>query len=151
MTNIRKLLLGLFVSGLFVVYSIYGRTETRSTQSGAVADLPDSGGSGIGSDTMPIVARRYKDGTYIGDASDALYGYVQVQAVIRGGKITDVIFLKYPSDRSTSREINNQAMPDLKREAIQAQSAQVDGVSGATDSSQAFIQSLGSALQKAQA
>lgn len=92
---------------------------------------------------------RYKDGNYTGDVADAFYGNIQVQAVISGGKLTDVIFLQYPNDRQTSVEINTQAMPMLKSEALSAQSAAVDGVSGATDSSHAFIQSLGSALAKA--
>jgi len=59
--------------------------------------------------------------------------------------------LLYPNDRRESVDINSQAMPYLKQEAIQAQTAQVDGVSGATDTSQAFIQSLGSALKQARA
>lgn len=91
----------------------------------------------------------YADGSYTGSVADAYYGNIQVQAIISGGKITDVIFLQYPSDRSTSRYINGQAMPYLKQEAIAAQSASVDVVSGATDSSLAFQQSLGSALAQA--
>ena|SRR5579884_2888974 len=93
---------------------------------------------------------RYKDGTYTGPSTDAFYGFVQVQATISGGKITDVTFLDYPQDRSTSRDINSQAMPYLRQEAIQVQNANVDGVSGATDTSQAFIQSLQGALSQAQ-
>jgi uncharacterized protein with FMN-binding domain len=92
---------------------------------------------------------RYKNGTYTGSVADAFYGNVQVQVTISGGNITDVVFLQYPSDRQTSIDINSQAMPYLKQEAIQAQSAQVAGVSGATATSQAFIQSLGSALSQA--
>jgi uncharacterized protein with FMN-binding domain len=92
---------------------------------------------------------RYKDGTYTGSVADAFYGNVQVQVTVSGGNITDVQFLQYPSDRSTSRFINSQAMPLLTQEAIQAQSAQVDGVSGATATSGAFIQSLQSALSQA--
>lgn len=88
----------------------------------------------------------YADGSFVGSVADAYYGSVQVKAVISGGKIADVQFLQYPSDRSTSRYINGQAMPLLQQEAIQAQSAQVNGVSGATFTSQAFIQSLASAL-----
>lgn len=91
----------------------------------------------------------YKDGTYTGDAADAVYGNIQVQVTISGGKITDVTFLQHPNDRQTSIEINQQAMPLLRQEALQAQSAQVDGVTGATDSSMAFVQSLTSALSKA--
>jgi uncharacterized protein with FMN-binding domain len=92
---------------------------------------------------------QYADGTYTGDTFDAFYGNIQVQVVISGGKLTDVRFLQYPSDRRTSIEINTQAMPMLRQEAIQAQSANVQVISGASDSSSAFIQSLGSALQKA--
>ena len=91
----------------------------------------------------------FKDGTYTGSAADAFYGTIQVQTVIAGGKITDVQFLQYPSDRSRSVAINTFAMPSLKQEAISAQSANVDIVSGATDSSNAFIQSLSSALSQA--
>jgi len=60
-----------------------------------------------------------------------------------------VQFLQYPSDRNTSIRINSRAMPILKQEAISAQNANVNIVSGATDSSQAFQQSLASALSQA--
>ncbi len=91
----------------------------------------------------------YKDGQYTGDSADAFYGFIQVKAVISGGKITDVQFLQYPNDRSNSIFINKQAMPYLKQEAVAAQSSQVDIISGATDTSMAFIQSLASALSQA--
>ncbi len=92
---------------------------------------------------------QYVDGTYTGSVEDAYYGMVQVQAVILGGRLASVDFLQYPNDRSTSRYINDQAMPILKSEAIQAQSADVSGVSGASETSPAFIQSLGNALAQA--
>jgi uncharacterized protein with FMN-binding domain len=82
---------------------------------------------------------QYADGTYTGAAADAYYGNIQVKVTISSGKITDVAFLQYPNDRSTSRYINQQAMPQLRAEAIQAQSSNVSGVSGASDSSAAFI------------
>lgn len=92
---------------------------------------------------------QYKNGTYTGQSVNVYYGNVQVQAVIQGGQIADVLFLQYPSDRSTSRSINGQAMPLLKQEAIQAQSANVNGVSGASATSQGFVQSLSDALSQA--
>ena len=92
----------------------------------------------------------YKDGTYTGNVADAFYGNVQVQTTISGGKIASVTFLQYPHDRSTSQSINSQAMPYLQQEAIAAQSGQVNVVSGATDTSNAFVQSLSSALTQAQ-
>lgn len=94
----------------------------------------------------PLSTGQYKDGKYVGSVADAYYGNIQVQAVITSGKLADVVFLQYPSDRSTSVEINTEAMPYLKSEAIKAQSANVNTVSGASDSSQAFRQSLASAL-----
>ena len=113
-----------------------------SLGSGSGSNIPAASGSS--SPTPP-----YKDGSYTGNSTDAFYGNIQVQAIISGGKITDVQFLQYPSDRSRSVAINTFAMPNLKQEAIQAQSANVDIVSGATDSSNAFIESLSSALSKA--
>jgi len=94
----------------------------------------------------PMMRRAFVDGSYTGTPADAYYGTVQVKAIIQNGKIADVQFLQYPNDRPNSRFINDQAMPLLTQEAIVAQSAQVDGVSGATFTSQAFQQSLASAL-----
>ncbi|MEO8608539.1 MAG: FMN-binding protein [Chloroflexota bacterium] len=92
---------------------------------------------------------RYRDGQYTGDVVDAYYGNVQVEAVIQSGSIQDVQFLDYPHDRRTSQRINAQAMPWLTTEAVQAQSANVDIISGATLTSQAFALSLQSALKQA--
>jgi uncharacterized protein with FMN-binding domain len=93
----------------------------------------------------------YNDGTYTGSSENAYYGNVQVQVAITNGMISDVQFLDYPQDRNTSRRINSQAMPLLKKEAISVQSANVNRVSGASDTSAAFKQSLASALTQAQA
>lgn len=90
----------------------------------------------------------YKDGTYTGSVTDAFYGNIQVQVTVQSGKLTNVQFLQYPNDRNESVQINNQAMPLLQQEAIQSQTAQVDVVSGATDTSRAFQQSLQSALSQ---
>lgn len=94
---------------------------------------------------------KYKDGSYTGSVANAYYGNVQVQVSVSGGKITNVQFLQYPNDNPNSQYINSQATPYLKQEALQAQSAQVNGVTGATLTSQAFVQSLSSALSQAQA
>ncbi len=94
---------------------------------------------------------QYVDGTYTGSVADAYYGNVQVRVTVSGGKMTNVAFLQYPNDRSTSISINRQATPRLAAEAIQAQSANVSGVSGASDTSMAFQQSLADALAKAKA
>ncbi len=92
----------------------------------------------------------YRDGTYTGATADAFYGNLQVQATVAKGKLTSVQILQWPNDRSRSVRINQQALPWLAQEAIQVQSANVDVISGATDSSVAFAESLQSALGKAQ-
>lgn len=97
----------------------------------------------------PTQTGTYKDGTYVGSLADAFYGYVKVQAVVSGGKLSDVQFLSYPNDRGTSVEINRQAMPYLTQEAIAVQSANVNIISGATQTSEAFRQSLSIALAQA--
>ncbi|MET2829900.1 FMN-binding protein [Mesorhizobium shangrilense] len=91
----------------------------------------------------------FADGTYTGPVADAYYGLIQIQASIQGGRLTALKILKYPNDRRTSISINRQALPMLRDEAISAQSANVDIISGATLTSRAFIQSLGGALKKA--
>lgn len=91
----------------------------------------------------------YKDGVYTGASADAYYGQVQVKIAVRAGKITDAVAINYPRDRQTSVIINGQATPILRSEALAAQSAQVDMVSGATYTSTGFIQSLASALSQA--
>jgi uncharacterized protein with FMN-binding domain len=74
---------------------------------------------------------------------------VQVKVTITDGRIADIVFLSYPSDRRQSQEINQYAMSGLVGQALALQSANVSGVSGATDTTDAFRQSLSSALVKA--
>ena len=92
---------------------------------------------------------RYRDGVYTGVSADAYYGNVQVQVTVQSGRLTNVQFLDYPHDQQNSQYINSFAVPSLTSEAIAAQSANVDTVSGATETSRAFIQSLSSALSQA--
>lgn len=104
--------------------------------------------------TTPVVTAtsgEYKDGTYTGSVANAFYGNVQVAAVISGGKLTDVQLLQAPNDNGHSAQVTRSATPQLKTEAIASQSANVNVISGATQTSQAFIQSLASALSQAKA
>lgn len=137
----RKFFLSFSVIGAFFAYSFHQNEEGNR----AVVMPPVS----LGQPPTSTNTGLYKDGLYTGNVADAFYGNIQVQAVISNGKITDVQFLQYPNDRRTSININTQAMPFLKQEAIAAQNANVDIVSGATDTSIAFRQSLASALSQA--
>ncbi len=93
---------------------------------------------------------QYKDGTYTGPVVFVYYGDVQVQAVVQNGKLSDVKVLQYPIDRRTSQRINAVAVPMLQQEAVQAQSANINIITGATLTSEGFYQSLQTALNQAQ-
>jgi uncharacterized protein with FMN-binding domain len=77
------------------------------------------------------------------------YGNVQVNIVVSGGRIVDVQAPQLPNDRSRSVRISNYAGPQLRQEALQAQSANINTVSGATYTSDGYAQSLQSALDRA--
>jgi uncharacterized protein with FMN-binding domain len=74
---------------------------------------------------------------------------VQVKVIISNGRITDVQPIQMPQDRAQSAYISQVAGPMLHDEVIQAQSAQIDIISGATYTSQSYAQSVESALQQA--
>ena len=154
----KKFITGLTVLGIFLIYSLGIRhqlptlkkpsslatnnSNSNNTSTGSSGN-PTNGGSSNSSTTQ------YKDGAYTGSVADAYYGSVQVSVTISGGKITNVNFLQYPDTHGTSIAINQQAMPYLQQEAIQSQSANIQIISGATFTSQAFIQSLNAALSQA--
>jgi uncharacterized protein with FMN-binding domain len=160
----KKFTLAIIIIGSFIIFSlVYNHANSVAVapnNPGIVEPSgnpntttpPVSGSSGTPNPaSTPASGATYKDGTYTGSVADAFWGNVQVQAVIQNGKIANVVFLQYPNDRNRSISINSYADPQLVSEAIQAQSANVDIVSGATDSSDAFIQSLTNALSQAQA
>lgn len=99
----------------------------------------------------PAVTGMYKDGEYAGVVADAIFGDLQVKVVIKNGKLASVVWLKYPNDSATSKQINTGAMSQLNTEAIQIQNAKVNVVSGATQTSAAYRVSLAAALAKAKA
>lgn len=139
----KKFLLSIFVVLTFSGFVYRERLVSSDDEVNVITPMNQMmGGS-------QMMSNKYKDGEFTGIVADAYYGPMQVKAIISGGKITDVLFLQYPNDRRTSIEINSQAMPYLKQEAIQSQSAKVDIVSGATQSSNGFRETLQSALNKA--
>ncbi|MCO5973485.1 FMN-binding protein [Actinoallomurus soli] len=126
------------------------------TDSGAAAPAPSessgsSAGTGSGTKTGGGSGRTSKSTTrtVTGSTIDTRWGPVQVQVTLKDGKITKVQALQLPSGNRRDLEINNFAVPQLYQETLSAQSAQIDAVSGATYTSQGYIQSLQSALDKA--
>jgi uncharacterized protein with FMN-binding domain len=90
------------------------------------------------------------EGTLAGSRIYTFFGFVKVDAVVTGGRLVNVRVREYPDHSGTSRRINEFALPYLVREAVDSQSPNIDAVSGATITSEAFAQSLYSALSKSQ-
>jgi uncharacterized protein with FMN-binding domain len=89
-----------------------------------------------------------KPKTYKGPVVDMRWGPVQATIVVKGKKITDVKIGTAP-ENVRSQLIDEQAVPLLRQETLEAQNAQIDEISGATMTSDAFIESLQAALVKA--
>jgi uncharacterized protein with FMN-binding domain len=132
------------------------RATAPSTGSRPPATAPPPQGSGtdaIGPPTTGAVTttttapggRRTVDGSVV----STRYGDVQVRVVLQGGQIVDVQALTLPSDRARSARISDFAGPALHDEVLQAQSANIDIVSGATYTSDGYAQSLQAALDRA--
>jgi uncharacterized protein with FMN-binding domain len=86
--------------------------------------------------------------TLTGDAADTRWGPVQVSVQLEGDRIVGVTVLQSPAGNRRDVQINTRALPVLEAEALQAQSADVDVVSGATYTSEGYAQSLQSALDQ---
>lgn len=89
-------------------------------------------------------------GTVTGPAVDTRWGPVQVEVTLDGsGKITAVTVPVYPDGNRKDQQINARALPILVQETLQAQSADIDTVSGATVTSEGYLESLQAALDQA--
>ena len=97
----------------------------------------------------PATTAPAKTVTVNGTAVDTRYGPVQVQIDDRSGRIVAARALEYPTDSGRDQEINSQAVPQLEQETLQANSAQIDTVSGATYTSDGYRSSLQSAIDAA--
>ena len=135
-----------------------GPSAAPGAQSGSGAQSGASSGSANGSTSAPAANQAptgrtasYKTGTYAGPAVQIPFGTVQVRVTISGGRITQVQELQMPSMHARSAQISQIVAPMLEQQVLQAQSAQIDGVSGATYTSQAYAQSIQGALDQAHA
>lgn len=87
--------------------------------------------------------------TVTGDEAQTIYGPIQVKITVKNGKVTAAEAIEYPNNDPRDAQINAYAIPALNSEAVSASSAQIDTVSGATYTSQGYLSSLQSALDKA--
>jgi hypothetical protein len=97
----------------------------------------------------PTTTSRPRRLTVNGAVTDTMYGPVQVQVTVRGSRIVSAHAINYPQGGGRDQEINSLAIPQLDQETLQAQSARIDTVSGATYTSDGYRRSLQSALDEA--
>jgi uncharacterized protein with FMN-binding domain len=142
---------------LFGYHTSTSSTNTASADSSAVAPVGSStgttGGTTTGGTTTGGTASSSGSSasstTYTGDSASTRWGPVQVEITVAAGSITDVQVIDYPSGNGKDQQINARALPRLVQETLDAQSADIDMVSGATVTSEGYLESLQSALDQA--
>ena len=139
-------------TGVTIAGVVWVLTYRVTPPSAGIAAVPPAPGPGDaqpspGASVTPTPAG--VSGTFTGSDVSNRYGDVQVRVVVSNGHLTDVTALRLPSDRATSAYISQVAGPMLRSEALQAQSARIDIISGAAYTSVSYAQSLESALRQA--
>jgi uncharacterized protein with FMN-binding domain len=129
------------VSGMVMLLSL----KPHASQATLVLQAPSGSASASGGTGSAATGTK----TVTGDTVQTRWGPVQVRVTIKDGKLTEVTAVTYPTDNPRDQEINSYAIPRLRSEALQAQSAEIDTVSGATYTSDGYRQSLQSALDSA--
>jgi uncharacterized protein with FMN-binding domain len=106
----------------------------------APAATPSSGAG------RPTTSTTGTDTVVTGPAVETRRGPVQVQVRVANGRLADVVTLALPDSNFRDERINAYAVPILRQEALDAQSAKIDSVSGATVTSDGYVASLQAAL-----
>ena len=119
-----------------------GTTTSASTTSSSATSTPSTSASSAAKSSTYT-------GAVTGTAADTRWGPVQVKVTLANGKITAVDVVEEPDSNNRDQEINAEAVPQLVQETLQAQNAKIDMVSGATYTSEGYVQSLQSALDQA--
>ncbi|MGW4598469.1 FMN-binding protein [Streptomyces sp. NPDC004457] len=134
------------VSGMVLLLALKPHTAPTAATAGT---RPPAASSSPAPGSGPSSGSASGTTTATGDTVQTRWGPVQVRVTVRDGRLTDVAAVSYPQDNPRDQEINSYALPQLRREALAAQSARIDTVSGATYTSDGYRQSLQSALDSA--
>ena len=145
------------ITALVLLFSYHTSTDSTTVAGSPVVQLGASSGStsqsrssnNNGSPTPGQNAPVASTATYTGDVADTQWGPVQVQITVQGGKVTQSRAVQYPQNNNRDAMINGYALPILDQEVVQQQSSAIDTVSGATVTSDGYLQSLQSAIDQA--
>ncbi len=139
------------VAGLFSL--LHYKSVPVSSALTATGGAGSATGSGVGSETggSGTTSRHTSSSTgstrsATGRVVDTQYGPVQVKVVETSGRISNVVAVQLPEGSPYDQQVDQIAVPQLRQEAISANSAKLDVVSGATYTSQGYAESLQSAL-----
>lgn len=158
------------ITGLVLLFSYHTSTDGSTVAGLAVAQLgpstgsssesrspngvgPGSSGSGStgssGAGSGSGRSSAASAATFTGDVAQTQWGPVQVQITVKAGKVTRSRAVQYPQNNDRDYMINSYALPILDQEVVQQQSAAIDVVSGATVTSDGYLQSLQAAIDQA--
>jgi uncharacterized protein with FMN-binding domain len=141
------------VTAVVLLFGYHTSTSGPSSASGQVVisgstDTGGSAGSGSSSTSSSSGSASSSNKTVTGPEVQTRWGPVQVKVTTSGGKVTVVDVVEYPNGNPKDQEINSYALPILVQEALDSQSADIDMVSGATVTSDGYVQSLQAALDE---
>jgi uncharacterized protein with FMN-binding domain len=147
-SQLRRIVIWL-ASTVTIVVLLFGyHTSTNKTSSAAT--VPSTSGQTTTTSPNASSGSGFSDiKTYTGSVAQTRWGPVQVKITVQSGKITKVTVLQQPNGNPKDAEINSYALPILINETTHTQSADIDMVSGATVTSQGYVQSLQAALDEA--
>ncbi|MBS6067420.1 MAG: FMN-binding protein [Limosilactobacillus fermentum] len=131
------------IDGYLMFFKHDQSQETAQSQATAASDTESESSTTTSSSTSSSNSTM-KDGTYTGKSTSTEWGDVQVKITVASGKITQITVLKHLTG-GKSDEINSRSLPTYKQEALAAQSANINQVSGATETYKGFTGSLQSA------
>jgi uncharacterized protein with FMN-binding domain len=140
------------ITAVVLLFSYRTSTNSAMVAGSPVVQLPGSTGSASqprSANKSGPATSKSNPATYTGDAADTRWGPVQVRITVQGGKITASEAVQYPQNNGRDAQINGYALPILNQEVVQQQSGSIDTVSGATVTSDGYLQSLQSAIDQA--
>jgi uncharacterized protein with FMN-binding domain len=145
------------LTALVLLFGYHTSTSSEAAaggQSSAAAPVQGSSDTGTSSSdssssTSTDAGTSTTSGTVTGSVASTRWGPVQVELTIADGSITDVSVVQYPDSNGKDQQINARALPVLIQETLDAQNANIDMVSGATVTSEGYLESLQSALDQA--
>lgn len=150
----------LAIAGTAVCLALLLSFKSRSTAglpaAPAIQNAPAHSSRPATSKSHPTAASSSRPGnpgtttaTVAGSVMQTIYGPIQVTITVKHGKITAASVPVYPNGSPHDQQVNSYALPQLIQETIAADSANISAVSGATYTSQGYISSLQSAIDKA--